>query len=85
MCDLCLCSPCLPGCPNREEPTYRTCKKCGDPIPVGLQVIDLDGDIYCEDCVNDMSPADVFHLLGYDFEENIIPEPDYPEPEPWEV
>lgn len=81
MCDICLHSPCLPGCPNEVIPTYRTCKRCGDDLPIGLRIVDIGGDIYCEDCINDMSVEELLALFDCRFEENEAPEPDY-DPEP---
>ena len=81
MCEYCHCYPHLHGCPNEVIPTYRTCKNCGDDIPIGYRIVDIDGDIYCEDCINDMSAEELLALFDCRFEENEAPEPDY-DPEP---
>ena len=36
MCDICMHSPCLSGCPNAPDPTPVThCCSCGEPIIPG--------------------------------------------------
>lgn len=76
MCDICLHSPCLRGCPNEEIPVYGVCRHCGDGIPVGSRYVDLGGDRLCEDCAGNMTLSELLEYLGYSLEENIPPEPD---------
>lgn len=36
MCDICMHSPCLSGCPNAPDPTPVTyCRSCGEPLVPG--------------------------------------------------
>lgn len=56
MCDVCRQTPCHPRCPNAPEPpTVYTCKHCGEPIVVGDEWCELDGDYYHEDCFTDIA------------------------------
>lgn len=50
VCDECLRTPCLRGCPNEPEPAVKTyiCSNCGDEITDGYKIND---EILCEDCV----------------------------------
>ena len=53
MCEICHRSPCLPRCPNAEEPVAAKCCNCGRDIYEGEDAFNINGDIYCEDCIND--------------------------------
>lgn len=54
MCEICHQCPCAPRCPNAPEPpTVYTCKHCGEPIVVGDDYFELDGDYYHEECFCD--------------------------------
>lgn len=54
MCDICMVSPCAAGCPNAPDPdTVFTCKHCGEPIVVGDDYYEMDGDHWHEDCFRD--------------------------------
>lgn len=54
MCEVCLTSPCNPRCPNAPEPpTVYTCEYCREPIVVGEDYWQLDGDYWHEDCFDD--------------------------------
>lgn len=45
MCDICMHSPCLSGCPNAPDPTPVTyCRSCGEPIVPGDEYADIDGE-----------------------------------------
>jgi hypothetical protein len=54
MCDICLSTPCLPQCPNAPDPpmVYK-CINCGEKILEGDGYYDIDGEIWCEDCIED--------------------------------
>ena len=44
MCDICMHSPCLSGCPNAPDPTPVThCCSCGEPIIPGDEYGIIDG------------------------------------------
>ena len=54
MCDICMHSPCLSGCPNAPDPTPEThCCSCGEPI--------IPGD---EDCWEDLPLCVLIPKLG---------------------
>ena len=41
---------------DREEPLrVATCIRCQEPIYDGDVILDLDGDLYCEDCRESMT------------------------------
>ena len=64
MCDICLRSPCASGCPNaNESDTVFTCKHCGEPIVVGDDCYEMDGDYWHEDCFRDCS-VEILEKLG---------------------
>lgn len=51
MCDVCHMTPCDSRCPNAPDPpTVYTCKLCGEPIVVGDDYYEMDGEFYHEDC-----------------------------------
>lgn len=55
MCDICMHSPCLSGCPNAPDPTPVThCCSCGEPIIPGDEYGIIDGEAWCEDCLEDL-------------------------------
>lgn len=52
MCDLCRQHPCHPRCPNADPPPIVTyCVKCHLPIREGADYFDVEGDPFCEDCM----------------------------------
>lgn len=57
-----------------DEPDIRpsrivcTCAECGEPIQIGEQYIDIDGDCYCEFCIDDMTKNEVLELAGLTFQ-----------------
>ena len=54
MCEFCHNFPHLPRCPNAPEPlmVYK-CSCCGEAIYEGDDCYDIDGDIWCEECILD--------------------------------
>lgn len=55
MCDICMHSPCLSGCPNAPDPTPVTfCRSCGEPIVPGDEYAVIDGEAWCEGCLDDL-------------------------------
>ena len=55
MCDICMHSPCLSGCPNAPDPTPVThCCSCGEPIIPGDEYGIIDGEAWCEGCLDDL-------------------------------
>ncbi len=54
MCDICLRSPCHPRCPNAPEPPVVTsCIHCGEHIHEGEDYYNIDGEPWCENCIDD--------------------------------
>lgn len=54
MCEICLHSPCLSGCPNAPDPpTVWKCEYCGESIVVGDEYVEIDGDHYHRECAQD--------------------------------
>lgn len=70
MCDICLHSPCLHGCPNETIATFGVCSVCGEGIPIGDEYADIDGDWICERCIDDMTKKELLEYLGYSIKEN---------------
>ena len=55
MCEICMHSPCLSGCPNAPDPTpVAYCCSCGEPIISGDEYGIIDGEAWCEDCLEDL-------------------------------
>lgn len=78
MCDICLSSPCLPGCPNAPDPpSIGECEHCHYPVYVGDNYADIDGELYCEDCLNNFSTDEWLDLLGASLKEAEPYEPEY--------
>ncbi len=67
MCQYCLTPQCPSGCPNYEgpDPEY-VCDECGEGIYSDDKYVDIDGNRYHLDCVEDMSITDLLALLGVD-------------------
>lgn len=54
MCDMCLRWPCDPRCPNAPEPpVVFTCWNCGREIREGEDVYDINGEHWCQECIDD--------------------------------
>ena len=54
MCKECLQTPCHPRCPNADGPeVFGECDGCGNEIYDGDEYYEIDGKIYCEDCIID--------------------------------
>ena len=66
MCEICLRSPCLSGCPNEIIPTIGTCSHCKNDIVHGMEYMDYDGDYICGECIDNMSTSELVSLFGYE-------------------
>lgn len=78
MCDICLSSPCLPGCPNAPDPpSIGECESCREPIFVGDEYAEIEGEKYCKDCLDDFTTSDWLDLFGEKIREAEALEPDY--------
>ena len=68
MCSICLHSPCLSGCPNAPDPTPVTyCRSCGEPIIPGDEYADIDGEAWCEGCLDDLPLCVLIPKLGWEW------------------
>lgn len=68
MCDICMHSPCLSGCPNAPDPTPVTyCRSCGEPIAPGDEYADIDGEAWCEGCLDDLPLCVLIPKLGWEW------------------
>ena len=45
------------------------CKCCGDtePLPVGAEYGEIDGDAFCEECLEDTPLSDLVERCGHDW------------------
>lgn len=54
MCDICMKNPCDPRCPNAPEPpSVFICSGCGDSIFDGDKYVELMGEQWCMDCIEE--------------------------------
>lgn len=54
MCEYCYSYPHLSQCPNAPEPPIVCeCSCCGEPIYGGDEYYDINGDVWCEECILD--------------------------------
>ena len=64
MCMECRQSPCDCRCPNAEPPEeIYICAECGLGIYEGEELIEIDGDYYHADCVEDMGFSRLLEIL----------------------
>lgn len=53
-------------CPeNNEEEPFCQCEKCLEPIYAGDMYWDIDGTMLCDNCVDEMSGADMAEFVGF--------------------
>ena len=65
MCEICRQTPCNSRCPNAPEPEpVEKCLKCGDGIYQGDGYFDGPDGPICENCMEDMSYAEVLEIIG---------------------
>jgi len=58
VCMECRMNPCSPYCPNAPEPeTVYVCEHCNEPIVVGEEYYEYDGECYHEECFGDIAVA----------------------------
>ena len=61
MCDICMKNPCDPRCPNAPEPpSVFICSGCGDFIYDGDDYVDLLGEQWCMECIDDCKKVAVY-------------------------
>lgn len=76
MCAECRMTPCHPSCPNAPDPpTVYTCKHCSEPIVVGDEYTELDGDYYHRECFDDCAASILRSEYGATDGEAEEPEP----------
>lgn len=64
MCRYCLTSPCPAGCPNADEiEPKETCKYCGEGLLKEEAYVDINGECYHVDCLEEMSTRELLELL----------------------
>lgn len=64
MCSLCRVLPCDPRCPNAPEPlAVHTCKDCGEGIVPGDEFVEIDGEYYHLECLEDMTTRELLELF----------------------
>jgi hypothetical protein len=67
MCDMCHRYPCHPSCPNAPEPpVVCLCWQCGDEIYEGDNVYDINGEPWCERCIEDACHTAELETPDYD-------------------
>ena len=61
MCDICYKNPCDPRCPNAPEPqSVFVCSGCGDNICDGDYYVDLLGEQWCMNCIEDCKKEAIY-------------------------
>lgn len=65
MCQVCHHNPCLSACPNAgDPPAVAVCCECGEPINPGDEYAVIDGEAYCEYCLEDKPLCVLIPLCG---------------------
>ena len=65
MCSVCMSTPCNSRCPNAPDPEpVAVCKSCTNDILPGDEYAVINGDCYCEDCLDNMPTSALVTLLG---------------------
>lgn len=56
MCSECWMTPCHPNCPNAPEPEkVYNCSHCNEPIYVGEEYYEFNGEHFHEECFEDIA------------------------------
>lgn len=53
--------------PEKKKRAVHSCTLCEGEIYEGERYLDFDGKIICPECVDEMSPKEVFNMFGYYF------------------
>ena len=54
--------------PPPEKPGKEKCAACDRWIYEGeMVIISWEGDVYCEDCIQEMRPDEIYDLIGKEF------------------
>lgn len=65
MCDICHQFPCHPRCPNATEPVPEfECTECGYGIFAGDKYLEINGNMYCMECLEEKTPEELLELVG---------------------
>ena len=68
MCSICHSFHCLPGCPNaKPSKAVAYCKCCGEAITPGDEYAVIDGDAWCESCLDDLPLCVLIPKLGWEW------------------
>ncbi len=52
------------------------CANCKSVFDGDIKFIEVNGDRYCEECIDDMRPKDLLEILGIEFDCIGYPEPE---------
>lgn len=66
MCDICMQSPCVFGCPNAALNIIFDCSLCDDGIISGEEYLDIDGKKYHLTCLEELTIYELAETFGYD-------------------
>ena len=53
---------------NKED-EVGTCEHCGQPVMVGEKGVSIDGYIFCEDCLKNMTGEEAMSFFGFEIRE----------------
>ena len=53
MCEVCGYAKCPAGCPNAKPTISCLCWNCGEEIYVGDTVYNINGEIWCQHCIDE--------------------------------
>lgn len=75
MCDICLHTPCLHGCPNEDlsEGAVYQCTDCENYIYDGDEYMETKKGIMCWDCFTEYTDREKMELLGIEIEKAVMP------------
>lgn len=68
MCDICRQPICPSGCPNADEVVVAHCAGCDEEVYVGDNIVKIDGDIWHEECLKDLSISELVQLFDCEVE-----------------
>ena len=78
MCEICRQSPCHPRCPNAPDPPMSCyCTYCCEPIYVGEEYMEIDGDKYHEECLKGAAEEIVMDMATRGIAEDAYEDCDY--------
>ena len=66
MCEFCHYYDCPPGCPNYSEEIIEMCSYCNEAIVEGDDYVDIDGEFYHAECLEELGAKETLKLCGFD-------------------